>query len=149
MLAAQAKESGPQRNFWGLVAGRCQFVAHVVWFGQYATIVLTGGEEGRRRRTYNGDVLDAEHERVGRQIPGIRECVFFPELREEVLGRCHGGMVEDEVAYVPDRNKLPSRQSAIKSMIPIIPSKKQCNEPPGFCMVELAICNLIQIDRRT
>lgn len=56
-------------------------------------------EENRGENTYHGDALDAQHERVRRQVPRIRQGVLFPELGEQVLRRGDGGVVEDKVAF--------------------------------------------------
>jgi hypothetical protein len=60
---------------------------------------LVLAEVRKRWKTYNGQGLDAEHERVRGQVARVGEGVFLPELGKEGLGRGNGGMAQDEVAF--------------------------------------------------
>lgn len=47
--------------------------------------------------TYHGHRLHAEHHRVRSHIPRVGQRILLPQLPEQILGRGHVVMVDDEV----------------------------------------------------
>lgn len=58
-----------------------------------------GGVSTARQRTYDSDAFNADCEDVKRQVTGVGEGVFFPQLGEEDIRSCKVLAVEDIIAY--------------------------------------------------
>ena len=61
--------------------------------------MVVGSKDGAEG-TNSSDSLHAQHERILRQVSRIRECVFLPQLAEDVLQLCQALVVDGKVSFL-------------------------------------------------